>query len=216
MSSTSSDTTVPPGVAAVIQRYRRTERLLRLAVVGPIAVAGGGAVIVLPLVAGLVVAAILVAAVRMPLLRPRGTAQLTTDTDPEAVVAAFTGPTPPLLAFQWGIADGVEETADGVVYEFTYLLGLRSLEMETTARRLTPDDAAGGVELLITENGRPWARYEIRVADREDGTDITVDWASQRRFGLGHLSQALAGRRYRTNVLTAQGYDIERYDVTLV
>lgn len=216
MPSTSSDARVPPDVAAVIRRYRRSERILRLGVVGPIAGAAGVAVIVLPLVAGLVVATILVAAVRVPLLQPRGTARLVTDADPEAVEAAFTGPTPPLLAFQWAVADGIEETTDGVVYEFTYLFGLRSIEMETTARQVATEDATGGVELTVTENDRPWARYEVRMYDREDGTEVTADWESQRRFGLGRLSQALAGRRYRADVLTAQGYDIETYDVTLV
>lgn len=208
---------VPSDAATVAQRYHRLERpvdgLVALLVAGVV----GAAVFFLPLVTGLLVALVAVALVRVPVFRSDGTVRLGADAEPAAVKADFESPTPPPLALQWGVADSVRSTADGSTYEFSYLFGLRSVEMETELRSTATggDESTADLELAVTEGGTPWATYSVTVRDRETETVVDVEWTSERRFGLRRLPQWLVAERYRTDALAAQGYRIVDRDASL-
>ncbi|SFS12942.1 hypothetical protein SAMN05216559_4164 [Halomicrobium zhouii] len=223
-----SDVDVPAEAASVARRYERIERPISWTVALLVGTVAAVALLTLPLVRGLLVAAAVLVAVRVPLFRSDGTARLVTDTDAAAVRADFESPCPPLLAFQWGIADAVRPTADGAEYELTYLFGTRSVTMETTVH--TPssdggltdhaDERDGGevtdeLELVVTAAGQPWATYAVSMEDRGDETVVDVSWQSERRFDLRHLPPWLVGNRYRPAALAAQGYTVVERDATL-
>lgn len=218
MSTPSDDVDVPADAAAVARRYRRVERPTSWAVALLVGTAVAVSLLTFPLVQGLLVAVVVLAAVRVPLFRSDGTARLVTDASPESVRADFESPCPPLLAFQWGIADAVRATADGATYEFSYLFGMRSMTMETDVRSPSADDggpAAEGFELVVTAAGKPWATYAVSMEERGDETAVDVSWESDRRFGLRRLPQWLVGNRYRPAALAAQGYTVVERDAGL-
>lgn len=194
----------PPAEAvAVAKRYARVERPVTVGVAVTIGVAGGAAVIALPLLWGLAVALGLLALARVPVFQSGGRTRLRTDQDPERVREAFLGPTPPPLALQWGVADEVRAGDDGAVYDVSYLFGLRSVEMHVAT------DAAGDhVTLTVTTDGQPWGTYTAEIESADDGTEVTVEVDSDRKFGLRRLPQHLVARRYRDATLDAQGYEV--------
>jgi hypothetical protein len=203
----------PPSEAvAVAERYRRLERLLSVAFALVVAVGGVAvAFTLLPFLPAVFAALVLAAAVQLPAFGSGGTTRLRTDADPEMVRESFAGPTPPVLAFQWGVADPVRPTDDGAVYDVSYLFGLRSVEME-----LESVDTGDALELRVTADGEPWATYRVSVAEADDGgtvVDVTVD--SDRRFGPNRVPQWLVAERYREAALAAQGYTVERRDHSL-
>jgi len=210
-----------PDAAAVASRYRRLERPLSGAVALLVGVAAAVAMLSLPLLPGLGVAAAVILAARVPLFTSRGHTRLATDASPGAVREDFAGPTPPPLAFQWGIADAIRETAPGSTYEFSYLFGLRSTTMAVETHR----DGNGDVRLVVTAGGRPWATYEVGLVDgggsegadeiEGGGTTVDVTWASDRRFGLNRLPQWVVAERYRADALAAQGYTVVDREATL-
>jgi hypothetical protein len=220
---------VPSEAAAVARRYRRVERPVSGAVALLVGGACGLALWLLPLLPALLVAAGVAALVRVPVLRSEGRAELTTDADPGVVRAAFESATPPLLAFQWGIADEVRSTADGGACEISYLFGLRSVTMETAVRCGAGDDGDGGtgtvrdgegsddadLGLVVTAGGEPWATYSASIARRDDGSVVDVEWTSDRRFGLRRLPQWLVATRYREEALAAQGFAVPERDARL-
>ena len=197
----------PADAAAVARRYLRAERFATSAVAISVGLLGGAAVVLLPLLWGLVVALALLVLFRAPMFRTEVDARLRTDDAPEAVREALTGPTPPLLALQWGIADEVREEGDTTVYDVTYFFGLRSVELRVE-REVT--EVADGTEitLTITANGEPWGTYTATVSETAGATEIVVDAQSDRRFGLRRLPQQLVAERYREETLTAQGYEV--------
>jgi hypothetical protein len=208
-----SSTVDPPDEAvAVAERYRRLERPLSAGFA--LLVAGGGAAVaftLLPALQAVVAVVVLAAAVQFPTFTSDGTARLRTDADPETVRETFAGPTPPVLAFQWGVADAVRPTDDGAVYELSYLFGLRSVET-----RVEPTVDGDALELRVTADGEPWATYRVSVAEADDGgtvVDVTVD--SDRRFGPNRVPQWLVAERYREAALAAQGYTVEHRDHSL-
>jgi hypothetical protein len=216
VSSTSETIDVPADAAAVAQRYHRLERLASGGVALLVAGTVGAALLFLPLLAGVVVALTVVALLRVPVVRSSGTVRLVADGDPAAVEADFESATPPLLAFQWGIADDISRTTDGASYEFSSLFGLRSVSMETEVRSAAAtDDSSSGLELAVTEGEKPWANYAVTVDERETETVVNVEWTSERRFGLRRLPQWLVAERYRTKALTAQGYTVVDRDASL-
>jgi hypothetical protein len=233
VSSSGHAAVVPSEAAAVARRYRRVERPVSGAVALLVGGACGLALWLLPLVQASLVAAGVVALVRVPVLRSEGRAELTTDADPGVVRAAFESATPPLLAFQWGLADEVRSTAEGGACEVTYLFGLRSVTMETAVRcdagdgddgdgdapaaGPTGDDEGSDVNcrLVVTAGGEPWATYSASIARRDDGTVVTVEWTSDRRFGLRRLPQWLVATRYRDEALAAQGFAVRERDARL-
>jgi hypothetical protein len=205
-------TPVPPETAAVADRYRRLERPVSYAVALVAAAVGGGAVLLAPLVPGLLAAGVVLVALRVPLLYSVGTGTLSTDADPTAVRADFTGPTPPPLAIHWGMADAVEATADGGRFDVSYLFGLLSTTMTVESRTV-----ADAVELVVTANGSPWATYEASIRERaSDGrTVVDVAWRSDRRLGLRRVPQWLVARRFRDAAVGSRGYDVEAWSARL-
>lgn len=203
----SSSVDPPEAVWAITDRYHRRERLVSYGFVALATLLGAALVLVIdPLFWGLAAAFVLAAALRVPVLETGGIARLLTDATPETVRESFAGPTPPVLALQWGVADEVTETEDGAVYEFLYLFGLRSTELE-----LTSTDRDDEIELQITVAGNPWATYHVSVDETGDRTAVDVTSESDRRFGLRRLPQWRFGRRYRDPALEAQGYEpVER------
>jgi hypothetical protein len=198
---------VPGDAAAVARRYHRSERVATSAVAVTLGVLGGLAVVFLPLLWGLAIALVVLALARVPVLRSEAHARFRTDDAVEAVREAFTGPTPPPLTLQWGVADEVRQDGDVAVYEVSYFFGLRSVELRVE-REVT--EVADGTEitLTITANGEPWGTYTATVSETAGATEVVVDAQSDRRFGLRRLPQQLVARRYRTATLTAQGYEV--------
>ena len=210
-----SRTVDPPSEAvAVAERYRRLERPVSVGFALVVAV-GGVAVAFsfLPTLWAAVAALALAAAVQVPVVTSDGTTRLRTDADPEAVREAFTGPTPPVLPFQWGVADAVRPTEDGAEYDLSYLFGLRSVTMAVETS--SPESAAGTLELRVTADGEPWATYRVTVTEEGGETVVDVAVASDRRFGCNRVPQWLVAERYREAALTSQGYTVERRDHSL-
>ena len=194
----------PPAEAvAVAERYARIERPVTVGVAMAIGILGGAAVIVLPLLWGLVVALGLLALARVPAFQSGGRTRLRVDEAPEAVRDAFVGPTPPPLALQWGVADEVRVDGEDAVYDVSYLFGLRSVEMRVATELV--DDR---VELTVTTDGQPWGTYTARIESGDEGTEVTVEVDSDRKFGLRRLPQHLVARRYRDAAIEAQGYEV--------
>jgi hypothetical protein len=194
---------IPAAVADLAARYRRVERPLSGGLALLVGLLGAGALVVLPLGQGVVVAAVVLVAARAPVLRRTGRLVLATDIPPEAVEIDLRSATPPVLPFQWGVADSVRRTADGGRYEFVYLFGLRSVTMETAVA-----DTDERLELTVTGADRPWATYTVTTREDGDRTLVEVELASDRRFGLRRVPQWLVAERYREAALEAQGYSV--------
>lgn len=200
-------------VNAVVDSYHRFERLLSGSVALAAGAVGGGLVLVLPLWQWALVVVGLVVSLRAPLVRPGGSFRLETEADPDMVRSAFAGPRPPVLAFQWGVADTVATTGDGVTYETAYLLGRRSVTLRVEFR-----DGPADVDrrLVVTRDGGPWGTYDITVSEHDGGTTVDVTVTGDRRFGLRRLPQRLLTARYRERVFDAQGYTLTERDVSLL
>ncbi|WP_254838627.1 hypothetical protein [Natronomonas marina] len=202
----------PPAVLAVVGRYLRRERPLSALLAVVVVSVFVGTYLVTSLLAAVVVGAMLAVAVRVPLLRPHGTVRLETDADPETVVDSFAAPTPPVLPFQWGVADEVTADGEAVTYHVSYLFGLRSVDM--TLRTRTEATAAGArrVELELTADGRPWSTYDATIRRDGDRTVVDVEYAADRRFGPRRLPQRIVADRYRDEALAVQGYSVVERD----
>ncbi|WP_410767318.1 hypothetical protein [Haloferax sp. DFSO60] len=164
------------------------------------------------LLPSIVVAALLVVVARAPLIQSYGTVRLQTDLDSTAVIDSFTGPTPPVLAFQWGIADEIEQEAGAVTYRVSYLFGLRSVDVTVRTETETTLTGEQRIELDITVNDHPWATYTATIRETDDQTRIDVEYASERRFGLRRIPQQVVAERYRDDALIAQGYTVIERD----
>ncbi|GAA0280421.1 hypothetical protein GCM10009000_114470 [Halobacterium noricense] len=205
----------PTDAVTVAQRYLSYERPLSTLVGVVVASVFLATYLLRGLLAAVLVGAALVVVIRAPVLRPHGTIRLRSDDDVETVRAAFTGLTPPVLAFQWGIADAVT-TANGVpTYVVSYLFGLRTNEV--TVQTDTAPTAGGDtrVTLDVTINGHPWATYTATIRDDSDETVVDVAYVAERGFGLRRLPQQLVLRHYRDEALEAQGYTVVERDAQL-
>lgn len=118
--------TAPQQATAVAQRYRRLERPTSFGVAAAVGLVIGVAFVVLTLVQTVLVAFVAAVTLRFPVFRPGSRATLATDATPVAVRRAFESACPPALAFQWGIADEIEQTEAGWAYEVSSLFGLQS------------------------------------------------------------------------------------------
>ena len=192
----------------VATRYLRRERLLSGLVVTFLVSLFVLTYVVTSLLPAVVVGAVLVAIARAPILQSTGTVRLRTETDVEAVVASFTGPTPPVLGLQWGIADAVTVDDGTPTYQISYLLGTRSVESTVHTRTVTTPNGDQQVELEILVKGTPWATYVAMISDADERTVIDIEYTSDRRFGLRRVPQQLLARRYRDALLSAQGYTV--------
>ncbi|WP_283401897.1 hypothetical protein [Halorubrum sp. DM2] len=243
--SSPSDARTPPptdrdALDDAVRGYRRAERVVSWTLALLVAGAFLAAVTALSFWPGVAVGAVLVVALRLPLYRRSGTTRLRTDARPEAVVRQFASETPPVLAFQWGIADDVR-TAGGdtpdtarptgtdaaapdrptgtrATYEFSYLFGLRSvaLDFETAVRAAGDRDAVAAVDIDGTVNDRPWGSYAATVREAADGGSVVdVELRPTRRFDLRRLPQARVAERYYADALAAQGYEVVERTVSL-
>jgi len=213
MPSDHDEPTVPQQAATVAERYRRIERPMSVAAVLPVGIAAGVAFVALTLVQALLVALLAVLAVRIPVFRTSGRATLVTDAPPEAVRRDLESPCPPGLAFQWGIADEIEQTEAGWAYDISYLFGRRSVRMNVEPRWDEGEDE--DLALVVTAGGHPWATYYVTVAERAAETIVEIDQASDRRFGLRRLPQWFLARRYRDAALEAQGYRVRDRETSI-
>ncbi|MFC6974494.1 hypothetical protein ACFQL1_07105 [Halomicroarcula sp. GCM10025709] len=202
----------PEDALRVAKRYLRRERLLFGLVIVIVVSLSLLTYVTTSLLPAVVVAAVLVVIARAPILQSKGTVRLQTDTELEAVVNAFSGPTPPVLALQWGVADEVTIEAGIPIYPTSYLLGLRSAEPSVHTRTVTTPNGGQQVELEILVNDKPWATYTARISDADEHTTIDVEYASNRRFGLRRLPQQLLAKRYRDAAIMAQGYTVVERD----
>lgn len=210
MAPTDDPGEVPSSVRSVVGRYHRVERVVGWALAALAAIVALGALGMLSLGRGILVAAGILAALRIPVVHRRVTARLASDTDPATVAAMFAGATPPMLAFQWGLADEINSTDEGASYEFSYLFGLRSASMTTEVRSRDPDGNVGyRLEVDVAVNGEPWARYTVSVRDRGEGSVVDLEGVSRRRFDLRRLPQGLVAGYYYADALAAQGYTVE-------
>jgi len=209
----------PEEALAVAKRYLRRERPLTALVVVLATVIFLGTFIATSLVPAVVVGTLLVVVARVPIIESQGTVRLRTDEDVQSVVESFTGPTPPILVFQWGIADEIT-TGDGTVkYRISYLFGLRSVEV--TVETQTGHTPAGDprIELELTMGGQPWSTYVATVERRDGRTVVEYEYTADRRFGLRRIPQRIVANRYRDDTLNAQGYVVvdrdEQYGVAI-
>ena len=179
---------------SVVARYRRAERVASWALALFVVAAFLAAVAALSFWPSMAVGAVLVVALRVPVYRRHGSTRLRTDATPEAVVREFASATPPILAFQWAVADAVRgdgpaddttgsaagdggEDASGptATYAFSYLFGLKTVELDLSA-----DVSEGGAlaadaatdEARETDDRAPVATVEI------EGTADGRPWAS--------------------------------------
>jgi hypothetical protein len=196
----------PQAALAVARQYLRRERTLS-ALVGVLpASVFVGVFLATSLVLALVAGAVLVVVVRVPLVRSHGTVRLRTDDDVATVVDSFTGPTPPVLTFQWGIADKITATESKVTYHVSYLLGLRSVDVTVYTRTDTTSSGERRVELEVTVDEQPWATYTATISRQNGQTVVDCEYASDRRFGLRRVPQRIVAERYRDRSLAVQGY----------
>jgi hypothetical protein len=209
----------PADAIAVAQQYYRRSRpltyLFALTVVGIVATG----IVLLPFLGWVGLTLVVATAVRLPVFTTSGTVQLETTKPPATVREAFTGPFPPVLTFQWGLTDAVEATEGGGRYEISYLFGLRSVTM-TAECDSTPDAEDTDLELVVTANGSPWARYQITIHDGPERTPdgltiVEIDVDADRRFGLRRLPQWLVANRYRDAALDAQGYTVRERETNI-
>ena len=209
----------PREALAIAKRYLRRERPLSALIV-VLAVAGFlGTFVATSLVPAVVVGGLLIVVARAPIIESRGTVRLRTDEDAESVVESFTGPTPPILVFQWGIADEILTGDEAVTYRLSYLFGLRSVAVTVETRTDRTPDGGRRIELEVTVGGQPWSTYVVTVDTRENGAVVEYEYTADRRFGLRRVPQRLVAKRYRDEALEAQGYAVvernEQYGVAI-
>ncbi|MEZ3162973.1 hypothetical protein ABNG03_01700 [Halorubrum sp. RMP-47] len=232
-------------VRSVVARYRRAERAVSWTLALLVVAAFLAAVAALSFWPGMAVGIVLVVALRVPAFRRRGSARLRTDAPPAAVVGQFASAEPPILAFQWGVADEVRSddapnsadtatdgSASGTVatYEFSSLLGLKSVELDLSTdvreRVAAEGEGAGArdsdrtpvatVEIEGTAEGRPWASYAATVRETADGgTVVDLELRPTRRLDLRRLPQGWVAERYYAEALAAQGYEVLERSVSV-
>lgn len=213
MAATEEGVAVPSEAAAVATRYKRLERPIS----GVLALLVGAVVVLavtnLRLIVGLSIAIALLVVFRLPVFKSDGNTVLKTDADIESVRRDFTSATPPVLPFQWGVADGIDWNSGSAKYDFSYLFGLRSAEMivDIASGENGGSERDPSIKLRIRSQGKPWATYEVSIHEQDGMTRVEIDWKSDRRFSLRRLPQRLIAEQYYADALSAQGYTtIER------
>jgi len=209
----------PREARAVAKRYLRRERPLSALIVVLAAAGFLGTFVATSLVPAVVVGGLLIVVARAPIIEARGTVRLRTDEDAESVVESFTGPTPPILVFQWGIADEIRTGDGAVTYRLSYLFGLRSVAVTVETRTDRTPDGGRRIELELTVGGQRWSTYVVTVDTRDDGTVVEYEYTAERRFGLRRVPQRIVANRYRDEALEAQGYAVvernEQYGIAV-
>lgn len=209
---------VPAAAAPIVRRYHRMERLVNWLLAALIGLGVAGFILLTSqLLIGLFVALLAVIILRAPVFRKAGTTRLRSTAGPESVLADFRGDTPPILLFQWGIAQTIDRRDDTTVYEFAYLFGRRSTTM---AVEREPDPTAASesgesVTITVTANDVPWGEYSVTVRPDDAGTTVAIDLASTRRFDLVSVVQGMVANRYYSTALEAMGYTLEHRDTSI-
>jgi len=211
MSSTNS-LQRPQEAVVVATRYLRRERPLSWLLAIFVALLYLATYSMTSLLPAIGVAALLVILARAPILQSHGSVRLQTDDDSETVVDAFSGPTPPVLAFQWGIADEVTTETNTVTYRTSYLFGLRTAVVTVNTQTNTTSNGIRTVELEISANDKPWATYTATISPKNEQTVVDIEYTSTRRFGLRRLPQQFLAERYRNKALAVQGYTVVERD----
>ena len=209
----------PRQARVVAKRYLRRERPLSALIV-VLAMAGFlGTFVATSLVPAVVVGGLLIVVARAPIIESRGTVRLRTDEAADSVAESFTGATPPILVFQWGIADEILPEDESVTYRISYLFGFRSVEVTVERRTDRTPDGGRRIELELTVGGQPWSTYVVTVDTHDDGTVVEYEYSADRRFGLRRIPQRIVAKRYRDEALEAQGYALvernEQYGVAI-
>jgi len=225
MPSTDGSAPASDAIEPAARRYHRAERaaswlvaLLAVAVVL-------AAIDTLSLLPAAAVAVGIVAIARVPLVSRSGHTRLITDAEPTAVVAAFRSATPPILAFQWAVADevdpgsGVGASDDGrdsvggsptrATYELSYLFGLRSVSMSLVVRSL---DAANGIGSAGVDTGAA-----TNGSDAVDTLEVSAT-AGGRPWGTYHVSvrEADSGTVVDAEMTTDRRFDLRSVPQALV
>jgi len=203
-----TDVERPRDVSAIAERYFRTQALATALLIVFVEGVILGTYLAISFLSAVVVGLLLIVVAWAPVFRTGRTFHLRTDDGPDAVVDALTGPVPPVLPLHWGMADEVDADGDAVAYRTSFLFGLRTATVTVRTRTGTAPDGSRRVELDLEENGDPWGTYTADVSGGGGRTEVDVEYASERRFGLRRLPQALVAGRYREEALDAQGYTV--------
>ena len=196
----------------VAKQYLRRERPLNALVVVLVVSIFLGTYLVTSILPAVIVAAVLLITARSPIVQSKGTFRLQTDDGSETVVNEFTGPIPPVLTLQWGVADEVSTDGSVATYSVSYLFGLRSVEVTVHTQTDAAPNGDYLVESEVMVNDQPWATYTSKITNTNEDTIIEVEYTSNRRFGLRRIPQQLVANRYRDDALTAQGYTVIERD----
>ncbi|MFC5133698.1 MULTISPECIES: hypothetical protein [Haloferacaceae] len=240
MPSMTGPASASPDVESVVRRYHRAERAVSwLVVLVVVAAVLAGFRALDPLPAALVAVAVVVI-VRVPIVCRGGHTRLAADAEPSTVASEFRSVTPPVLAFQWGIADGIEAGDDEDIgggsderspIRATYresrreptasavggcqLFGLRSVSLDVEVRSVgTESGALETLQVSGTADGRPWGRYRVSIREGDSRTVVDVEVTTDRRFDLRSVPQTLVAERFFEAALAAQGYRVVDRDVS--
>ncbi|WP_066413135.1 hypothetical protein [Halorubrum aethiopicum] len=231
MPSSNDAAEIPPEVASAVRRYHRVERAVSWLVALLVVAVAAAAFLSLDSLPAVLVAVGVVALVRIPLVSRSGRTRLVADADPSAVVAAFRSATPPVLAFQWAIADEINpdgEDRDGAgggdesgerrgsddgpatraTYELSYLFGLRSISMAVEVR--SPGIGADGA---VTDDTGAVTSGDDAVETLEVSAT-----AGGRPWGTYHVSirEGDAGTIADIEMTTDRRFDLRSVPQTLV
>jgi hypothetical protein len=195
-----------------VAEYQRRERALSALVAGTVIAVFVGTYIVTALIPAVLVGVALLGVTRAPVLQPQGNTRLETSETVSTVADAFADSKPPILVFQWGIADDITTEETATTYHFSYLFGQQSTSMTVDTQTET-SNGTRTVELEITQGDQPWGTYTVTIFEQNGRTIAEYEYTSNRRFGLRYLPQRLLSQRYRTTALEQQGYTVlERED----
>ena len=164
---------VSPAVSTLAGRYWRRTLALRSLLglvwfLSCLALLGG-----LPFLPAVALIVVLLGALVAPVFTTDGEIQLRTDRDAKTVREDFLGPTPPVFGLQAALADDIRQTPDGVAYDLSALLGLRSTTMTLRADDYPIDSAGDDTTDRIhrDDDTDPRDATDSSIADANDGSD---------------------------------------------
>lgn len=195
-------------VNGLVRRYLIAERSLRVALISIILFIFFAIYVRTSIFLSVIVAAGMVVCIRLPIIKPRGTVQLETDLNADTVAASFSGDMPPMLAFQWGLADEIYSEGTVTKYKISYLFGTQTVEMAINTRAIVTPEQAYQVEIDVSGEEKPWAQYQVVTRQGAERRVIEYKYEAARRFSVLRLFQRIIANRYRDDVLAVQGYTL--------
>ncbi len=196
----------------VAQSYLRRERPLNALIMLLTVSAFLGTYLVTSLLLAIPAGAILIIFMRFPIFQSNGTLRLRSSDNLDTVIDEFSGPVPPVLALQWGMADEISIEDDAVIYSVSYLFGLQSADVAVQTETNPTADSGSVIESEVNINDQPWATYTSTVSTSGKYTTIDVTYTSNRRFGLRRVPQQMIANQYRDEILSVQGYTVVTRD----